>query len=154
VGTIGPLLAVFLLVGAVGAQETTSEVEPGIEPMPLLPDKPVLHLLSPEKLPWDRQEKVLKWSYITLSAVDAYQTSQAPGDVREANFLLSSWAGDHPSTASIVAFKSVATYGILRGVGKIQSRRKRKVALWLLNSLQLAIAIRNEKVSGGIVFGP
>lgn len=116
----------------------------------ILSEKPILDL-GKGRLPWNRQEKSLIWSYAVLSAVDAYQTIHQPEGSEEANPLLSSWAGERPEPASVLAFKAAAGYGILRLVQRSNSRRTRKWALWTLNSLQLAVDVHNERVTGGIL---
>ena len=102
-----------------------------------------------ERLLWSRGEKVLLWSFVSLSAVDAYQTMNAPAHVVEANPLLASWAGDHPSGFETVAFKTATAYGMYHLAGRIKNRGTRRVALALMNVIQLSVVAHNEQVTGG-----
>lgn len=102
-----------------------------------------------ERLPWSRGERALLWSFVSLSAVDAYQTMNAPAHVVEANPLLSSWAGDHPSGFETVAFKTATAYGMYHLAGRIKNRGTRRVALALMNVIQLSVVAHNEQVTGG-----
>lgn len=153
------VLLSFFLVGITVAGETELTQAPILDAprsRPLsLPDdllsKPVRGLRMKED--WDRSEKRLLWSYLALSALDAYQTVRQPSGFREANPMVASWAGDRPSVGEVVLFKAATTYGLLRLANRIPSNRgKRKLALTLLNTLQLSIDIHNERVTGGIVF--
>ena len=92
------------------------------------------------------------WSFVALSALDAYQTMNAPAGSREGNPLLSSWAGDHPSTGETLLFKAAATYGLVKLTNRLKRRKTRKWVLILLNSVQLSVTIHNERASGRIIF--
>ena len=135
--------------------EDTSE-PPGIS-VPATADTGALSEWEPEKqrrerLPWNRQEKTLRWSYIGLSAVDAYQTINIGDGAREVNPLLTSWAGEDPGAAEVLLFKTATTWGMLELTDRLRSRKSRRWALILLNTLQFAVAVHNERVTGGTVF--
>jgi hypothetical protein len=101
---------------------------------------------------WSRDERSLVWSYVALSAVDAYQTIQQPPGFVEMNPAVAAWAGERPNAAELVLFKTATTYGLVRLVDRLaKTPRQRKVALSLLNSVQLSVTIHNEKVTGGIL---
>lgn len=100
-----------------------------------------------------RLERALRWTYVATSTVDAYQTTHAPAHVAEANPLLTSWAGDRPSEAEMVLFRTAATVGVLELTDRFaRTRRTRRTVLVLINLVQLAAVVHNERVSGGIVF--
>lgn len=105
-----------------------------------------------ERPTWSKADKTLLWSYVSLSAIDAYQTMNAPGGVAEANPLIASWAGDHPSALETIAFKGATTYAMYKLAGKIKNRGKRRVALVLMNVIQASVVANNESVTGGTVF--
>jgi hypothetical protein len=123
---------------------------PGLAPLDAaVVHKPVLRLAVGAD--WDRAERALMWSYLGLSAIDMYQTSNRPSGFAETNPLVSSWAGAQPSDAELLLFKSAATYGIVRLADRIPSGRKRKAALALLTVVQLSMDLRNERITGGIL---
>ena len=102
---------------------------------------------------WDTHERSLLWSYVALNAVDAYQTMSIDGDYREANPLISSWAGEQPSGVEIVAFKAVTTWGLLKLTDRyVKKKKTRKAVLWVLNTVQFSVDIHNERVTNGSSF--
>lgn len=105
-----------------------------------------------ERPSWSRQDKALMWSFVSLNAIDAYQTIHAPADFEESNVLLTSWAGDNPGALETLAFKGAATFGLMKLAKNIERRRTRRTALVVINLIQFAVTARNERVSGGIVF--
>lgn len=113
---------------------------------------PVSDTRRTEKPGWSTSEKALMWSFVSLSTIDAYQTMNAPSHVVEANPLLGSWAGDHPSVLETVLFKGATTYAMVKLAGRVKKRSTRRLALALMNFVQLSVAAHNEEVTGGIVF--
>lgn len=147
------LTAVALFAAGEGshalAEETAADDARDVAPR----FRPLFHVPVSEAPPWDRHERTLMWTYASLGAIDAYQTIQQPDGFRESNPVLASWAGDRPSAGEIVAFKAVTTYGLIRLADRYgTTHRKRKTALWLINAFQLSIDIRNERITGGILF--
>jgi hypothetical protein len=116
-----------------------------------------LHYLVPEpalrpRRFADRQERALAWSFVALNAVDAYQAVHRPAGIHEANPFLTGLAGDDPGQAQVLAFKTATTWGALHLARRIPPGPRRKTALWVLNAVQLAVVVHNERVSTGIVF--
>ena len=108
---------------------------------------------SAEPLAWNRKELALKWTYLTLSAIDAHQTANFPPGFRESNPLLAGWAGDRPDTMEAALFKAAGTYGLIHLTNRYaKTRRGRRRALYLLIGLQLVTVVHNETHTGGIVF--
>jgi hypothetical protein len=129
-----PLLAIFLSAVVASAPAPAGDESP-----------PTLELYGRQG---DRQERALAWSFVGLSAVDAWQTAQRPPGVGEANPLL----GEDPGPAKVLAFKSALTWGTLALTRRVPSGPRRKTALWILNAVQLAVIVHNEEVTAGIIF--
>jgi hypothetical protein len=145
---VAPLLLFSLSVPALAADPpvaTPSPPETRADAPPALALGPPLELLGRYG---DRQERALTWSFVGLSAIDAWQTARRPQDVAEANPLL----GDDPSPVQAVAFKSAVTWGVVSLTRRVPSGPRRKTVLWILNAVQLAVIVHNEEVSAGIVF--
>ncbi len=156
---VGLCLLVALACGRASAADGATHAWPGastdapqlVRPSIEILNSPVLRLKM--RKDWDRHEERLLWSYLGLSAIDAYQTIHPPKGIVEANPVLSSWAGERPSAAEVLLFKGAMTYGLVRLSNRIPSAGgRRKVALSLLTSLQLSVDVHNERISGGIVF--
>jgi hypothetical protein len=126
----------LLLLASAPALAEPVQAEPELPPL-------VLHARH-----GDRQERALAWSFVGLSAVDAWQTMRRPPGVAEANPLL----GEDPAPAEVLAFKSAITWGALGLTRRVPSGPRRKTALWILNAVQLAVMVHNEEVAAGIVF--
>ncbi|HKQ62369.1 MAG TPA: hypothetical protein VJS92_13840 [Candidatus Polarisedimenticolaceae bacterium] len=122
-------------------------------PDPTEPNSWSLPKVASDYRPWDRHERALVWSYVALNVVDGYQTSRIPPGFREGNPVFSSLAGERPSAGRALAVKTLGTYGILRLTDRfVHSPKKRKAVLYFLNAVQLFVVVRNERVTGGIVF--
>lgn len=143
-------VGLFCLVGPLHADERQTELKQG---PPRLASESLLRPSTAKSLSWNKEEKALVWSYVALNAIDAYQTLNIPEGNAEGNPLLSSWAGSRPDAAEVLLFKSATTYGLLHLTKRFtKTRKSRKWALWLMNSIQLSVDIQNERVTGGIVF--
>ena len=140
-----PLVSVPLVAG--GPQVGAAELSP---PVPSRPALPVV--TRPERRPWDAHEKALLWSYMSFSAVDAYQTGNMPDGYAEGNPVLRALAGEQPGAAEIMLWKSAAAYGLVHLVDRVERPRQRKALLWATLALQAYVVVHNEQVTGGIVF--
>lgn len=79
-----------------------------------------------------------------------------PKGYREINPFINSWAGDRPNSKEIFLYKTLTTAGVVYLYNKIpndsdDNKKIKKSLLWILNSFQFSVDLRNEKVTGGIL---
>jgi hypothetical protein len=97
-------------------------------------------------------DRVLAGSYVTLSAMDAWQTGHLPPGYKEGNPLVSSWAGDRPELGEAAAFKAAMTWGVLKLTARLERPGHRRAVLILMNVVQASVVALNERRTGGILF--
>lgn len=104
-----------------------------------------------ENKKWDTTEKVLYGLYLTASAADFYQASQAKRlGFQESNPLFRNKDGSpNLALAAVAKIMSATVVGI--GANMLP-HKARKVVLIIVSATQIGVVIYNEKVTGGIIF--
>jgi len=115
-----------------------------------------------EKKPsWDKTEKILAYSYLTLNAIDCYQTIYGLNKEKiiEKNPFATYFIGKKPNPEELLLFKIATTAGELWLFDKIptfidkyiDSHKSRKFLLASYNLFYIANIINNKK-NIGVVF--